>query len=333
MKTQDKLKAGGAFLKAAVLNIGTPLAVGWAITYRCNKQCRYCDLWKKETPELSTAQIKKVIKEMSEMGTQALSFTGGEPLLRTDISEIIEFANAHGLFTKLNSNGALVPRKITEIKTVNELRLSLDGSEKTQDKIRGKGKFKEVIEAAWIAKKYKIEISFNAVLSKYNLNQIDFLVKTAQKFDAQIIFQPANVKMLGSESRNEISPVEKKEYKKTIQKLIALKSSNCKNIFNSVGGLKHLAHFPELEKVRCAGALLSCRIAPNGDVFHCGRYKQKRKDKNCVQTGFKKAFGSLKKFYCDQCACGPRVELSQLLALKPEALFNLVRKQRTKELP
>jgi PqqA peptide cyclase len=81
--------------------------VDLTVTWRCNSRCRYCDIWKhKKGLELSTKQFKKVIKSLKDwLGTFSSTFTGGEPLLRNDIAEIISFCSSNGIYTNIISNG------------------------------------------------------------------------------------------------------------------------------------------------------------------------------------------------------------------------------------
>jgi len=92
-----------------------PLAVGWNITYRCNLQCKYCGWWENRASELNTKDIIGLIKELAFLGTKFISFSGGEPLLREDLGDIIDFCKMKGIYVSINSNGTLVKEKIKNI--------------------------------------------------------------------------------------------------------------------------------------------------------------------------------------------------------------------------
>lgn len=102
--------------------------------------------------ELSTAQAKKLILKLKKSGAKTLIFSGGEPLLRPDIFDLICFAKNLGFFTVLHTNGVLLCKKIFgdshRISYLDQINLPLDGySAKTNDAMRGKGHFKKVMQA------------------------------------------------------------------------------------------------------------------------------------------------------------------------------------------
>ena len=79
-----------------------------SITNRCNLKCKMCDIPKNKIGELSTAQWKQVIKDAAASGARAIVFSGGEPLLREDIFELIDFTKNNSLGACLTSNGYLI---------------------------------------------------------------------------------------------------------------------------------------------------------------------------------------------------------------------------------
>ncbi|MFH1379980.1 MAG: radical SAM protein [bacterium] len=303
------LKNSVNLIKAKIFRSKIPLIVGWAITYRCNRQCQYCSLNKKTPGELQTQQVFAVIDEMKSMGTSIISFTGGEPLMRDDMGAIIEYAYAQGIKVKLNTNGSLIHKNIQQLKGIHVLNISFDGPEKIHDAIRGKGSFNEVMESARIAVAHKIRLSFTTVLSNQNLNGIDFVLQKAKEYNSPVNFQPVTPHILGSSRPNPLMP-EEHEYRAVIKKLMLLRrSSNL--IANSSIGLAHLLNWPRGVRMNCASGWISCRIEPNGDVIHCSRIT-KPNSLNCVTHGFKAAFLNLDTHVCDTCMCGSRVELNLL---------------------
>src|SRR3989339_1445427 len=99
----EAMGMGLKYINAKLFNKRVPLAVSWALTYRCNHKCSYCGLWKKETQELTAGQIFAVIDELALAGTQYIGFTGGEPLIREDIGEIIKYALSKNIKVRVNS--------------------------------------------------------------------------------------------------------------------------------------------------------------------------------------------------------------------------------------
>lgn len=91
-----------------------PQRVEIRLTHRCNLTCRHC-LHPRATKELNTQEWKTVILGLKKwLGRFPLSISGGEPLLRTDLFEIIKFSHDLGLVTMLNSNGSLVNKEVVD---------------------------------------------------------------------------------------------------------------------------------------------------------------------------------------------------------------------------
>ena len=115
MDLKTKIASLGIALKSSILKKKTPLAVRLQLTDRCNLRCLYCDLWKNPRDELDTTKILNLLQELKVAGTKRISLSGGEPLLREDIGDIIEFAKKLDISVSMNSNGSLVKKKISEI--------------------------------------------------------------------------------------------------------------------------------------------------------------------------------------------------------------------------
>ena len=99
-----------------------PLTVIFNLTNRCNTKCRHCyaGYFSRDTSrELSTQEVKRLIQDLKDNGCLRISFSGGEPLLRQDITELIEYAQTLGLSVTLNSNGILVPKYLTALKKLD----------------------------------------------------------------------------------------------------------------------------------------------------------------------------------------------------------------------
>ena len=89
-----------------------PLYVDWEVTYACNSRCNYCNCWRMAEPEkeLGTEEALRVIRELGRSGVWLLIFTGGEPLVRRDLGELIRAAKKAGMNVGLNTNGSLLKK-------------------------------------------------------------------------------------------------------------------------------------------------------------------------------------------------------------------------------
>jgi MoaA/NifB/PqqE/SkfB family radical SAM enzyme len=135
-----------------------PLAANFYLTYRCNDSCEFCKTWQDETlqdtPEIGVDEIKKLLGELKELGVAYVDFTGGEPLLRDDVAEILKEAKEKKLHTSLTTNCLLYPERAKEItQYVDRLIFSLDSPvPEDHDRIRGEACFDSLIRSIPIAK-------------------------------------------------------------------------------------------------------------------------------------------------------------------------------------
>lgn len=113
----------------------------WNVTGRCNLNCQYCWDVFKDTGDLDTHQAKKVIDQITANSCDMLLFTGGEPLLRGDLFELIHYSKKQGVkHIKICTNGLLIGQRIEEIKNspISEMHISLDNIKEDTDDFRKK---------------------------------------------------------------------------------------------------------------------------------------------------------------------------------------------------
>jgi MoaA/NifB/PqqE/SkfB family radical SAM enzyme len=101
---------------------------------------------------LHTADVFRIVDQLADMGTQRIGLSGGEPLLRDDIGEIIRHIKGKGIECGLSSNGILVPERLLEIRGVDSICLSLDGDKHVHEDLRGKGTYQKVMRAVQCVK-------------------------------------------------------------------------------------------------------------------------------------------------------------------------------------
>ena len=91
-----------------------PIAVHLDLTYRCNLDCIHCYIVKQDRPELSTKEVKNILKQLAEAKTLYLTLSGGEILIREDFFEIISYARKLGFSLRLLTNGVLIDEKTAD---------------------------------------------------------------------------------------------------------------------------------------------------------------------------------------------------------------------------
>lgn len=123
----------GKFIRRTMRNVifpTQPYFAHLAITHRCNLKCRFCHVTESRFAELDTERTKRVIDQLNRLGVAVISLSGGgEPLLREDFDEIVNYAAAKGLYVKLTSNGTMPHAKYERLlkSGVEEIGISLDG--------------------------------------------------------------------------------------------------------------------------------------------------------------------------------------------------------------
>lgn len=125
--------------------------VPWRCTFECNSKCAHCvSAEKKAFPdEVDTQTAKKIVDQVHDFGATFFGITGGEPFLRKDLFEVLDYAASLGLNTSIITDGRLLTEEIIQkiIKNKTKISISIDGSEKTNDAIRGKGVYKAAVSA------------------------------------------------------------------------------------------------------------------------------------------------------------------------------------------
>lgn len=310
---------------ARILRRRKPLIVAWSVTNRCNRDCLYCDSPDLGGPELTETQGLDLIGQIRQAGGRVLSFTGGEPLIHPSIEKYIERVRTLGMKCVLNTNGVLVRKKIDMLKGLSFLKMSLDGPPDIHDEIRGGKCAQYVFDALDVCKENGISATLLAVLSTKNLDQVPYLLQVARQYGITVAFQPATGHALKSDRDNPIVP-EKSDYKKVIDEIIAAKKGAYKRyIGNSLAGLGHLRNWPEPTSMKCSGLMVSCRIEPDGRVYHCGRMIRCIKGFSAVELGFAESFNRLLDEECDFCWCAHRVETNLILDLSLSAGFEALK--------
>jgi MoaA/NifB/PqqE/SkfB family radical SAM enzyme len=146
----------------------------WMITRKCNYRCRGCNVWKEQDQrELSTEEIKRGLDILRDLGIVELVISGGDPLLRKDISEIIDYASK--LFvTTVYDNGSMAKKKLEALRNVDFVAISIDSlDEAKNDYIKAvPGAWKKAMDAVETLHNEKINVSVTPTISQLNLHEI-----------------------------------------------------------------------------------------------------------------------------------------------------------------
>src|SRR5438552_3019817 len=145
--------APGRLVDQFEAGLEAPICLTWELTYACNLACVHClsSSGRRDPRELSTEECKAVIDELEAMQVFYVNIGGGEPTVRPDFWELVEYAVAHKVGVKFSTNGvkidAAVARRLAGSDYV-DVQISLDGATaEVNDVVRGPGSYATAIRA------------------------------------------------------------------------------------------------------------------------------------------------------------------------------------------
>jgi len=152
-----------------------PYHAQWMLTRRCNYRCRGCNVWRNQEnlEELSADEVKRGLDVLRQLGVMELVLSGGNPLMREDIGEIIDYAS-RSFITTVYDNGSLALEKIDALRGADFVAISLDTlDEKKNDYIKGvPGAWKKAMEAVQTLHEEGIFVGVSPTISQLNLYDI-----------------------------------------------------------------------------------------------------------------------------------------------------------------
>ncbi|MFC0139001.1 pyrroloquinoline quinone biosynthesis protein PqqE [Erwinia mallotivora] len=172
--------------------INPPLWLLAELTYRCPLQCPYCSNpldFAREEQELTTVQWIEVFRQARQMGAVQLGFSGGEPLVRKDLPELIRAARDLGFYTNLITSGiGLTEKKIDAFADagLDHIQISFQASDETLNAaLAGSQKaFQQKLAMAKAVKAHGYPMVLNFVLHRHNIDQIDRIIDLAIELEA-----------------------------------------------------------------------------------------------------------------------------------------------------
>ncbi len=186
--------SGSSFAKPGY-EPGPPLWLLAELTYRCPLQCPYCSNpldFARSHEELSTAEWIEVFRQAREMGAAQLGFSGGEPLVRQDLAELIEAARGLGYYTNLITSGiGLTEDKIASFAEagLDHIQISFQAAdEEVNNLLAGSKKaFAHKLEMARAVKKHGYPMVLNFVTHRHNIDNIDQIIRLCIELEADFV--------------------------------------------------------------------------------------------------------------------------------------------------
>jgi AdoMet-dependent heme synthase len=317
MDLNNKIRLGLSVLRYRVTGKRTPVAVAWLITGRCNLNCRYCK-WKeqRQSDELDTATVKDLIDQMHRAGVRLISFTGGEPLVRGDIGQIIRHVKGHGLVCKLNTNGMLVGERLDDLRPLDLLQISVDGPPDVQDHLRGRGSSEKAARAIQLARQAGLRVQLIACLTRDNVDRLDEVLDYGLDLDVGFCFQLLSAQELDDQAA-ECSMPDRQQLIESLEYLVRLRRERHRRAKAIASHRSELEYYLDLLKngsPGCQCTLVTATMLPDGQLIFCGNAKNYA-SYDAVQLGFAEAFSRLTIPECDGCVCVGKLRLSKVYQL------------------
>lgn len=169
------------------------MITSWRATKSCNLNCAYCNVKATRDPapdELDTEEALDLVDQIHEFGSQWFGLKGGEPLMRNDIFEIIGHARDLGLNVCLLTNGCFVEGETYENLVKNEVftSISIDGTRKTNDRLRGEGTYEKALSAVKKLSKAGILNGLSMAVTSVNYKEADHIFALAEEYGANFVW-------------------------------------------------------------------------------------------------------------------------------------------------
>lgn len=260
-----------------------PYLVSWNLTRKCNLLCPHCyiesipaDL-KPENQELTTKEVRLVIDELSYLNDRLmLILSGGEPMLREDIFDIVEYANQAGFITVMGSNGTLFKKE--DLRTLKYaglkgLGVSLDSTKsECHDRFRGfTGAWRKAVRALSEAREAGIETQMDVTLTEENNREMDNFLELAHSLSVKAI----NFFFLVCTGRAMKTEITEHNYQAALRKIANFSRTETRLLVKArcaphIYRILYEDGFPITEGTRgCLAGTNYLRIDPEGNVTPC----------------------------------------------------------------
>src|ERR1700736_1396110 len=159
--------------------LDAPICLTWELTYACNLACVHClsSSGKRDPRELSTQSCKDIIYELERMQVFYVNIGGGEPTVRPDFWELVDYATAHHVGVKFSTNGVKITPAVARRLAASDyvdVQISLDGATaEINDAVRGLGSYATALTAMQnLADAGMSGFKISVVVTRHNVSQL-----------------------------------------------------------------------------------------------------------------------------------------------------------------
>ncbi|MFI8997563.1 mycofactocin radical SAM maturase [Streptomyces sp. NPDC053542] len=253
--------------------LNAPICLTWEWTYACNLSCAHClsSSGRRDPMELSTDEIKSVIDELQRMQVFYINVGGGEPTVRADFWELLDYAIDHQVGVKFSTNGLrITPERARRLAATDyvDVQISLDGATReVNDAVRGPGSYDMAIRAmenlaAAGFENFKISV----VMTRQNVSQLDDFAAIADRYGAQLRITRLRPSGRGADVWDELHPTAEQQLE-----LYDWLVGHGERVLtgDSFFHLNALGSEPIPGLNLCGAGRVVCLIDPVGDVYAC----------------------------------------------------------------
>lgn len=271
------------FAAGATTPITGPAKVAWDVTYRCNMRCKHCHLWQvREHNDLTTEEARKLISELKRLGTIHLSFSGGEPFIRSDIFDLLSYANEMGLTTAANTNGTKLAspeyaKKACET-GLGTVFISLDGAgPETHNYMRGRP---YAFDSALKAIDNIIEqrngpapqVFINTTVTQSNMDDLEKIMALGREhgIDGMTMSMLQDVGKYSPDAEVNVETDDLQGFSKRLRDMVKKSNGLIPHSNEYIDNFSNCIQNPgELYKYRCVAGYATALIHPDGEVYPC----------------------------------------------------------------
>jgi mycofactocin biosynthetic radical S-adenosylmethionine protein MftC len=254
--------------------LDAPICLTWELTYACNLACVHClsSSGKRDPRELSTDECKGIIDELERMQVFYVNIGGGEPTVRPDFWELVDYATEHHVGVKFSTNGVrITPEVATRLAASDyvDVQISLDGATaEVNDAVRGAGSFDMAIRALEnLAAAGFADAKISVVVTRHNVDQLDDFAALAARYCATLRITRLRPSGRGADVWDELHPTADQQvqlYNWLVQKGERVLTGDS---FFHLSGLGEPGALAGLNL--CGAGRVVCLIDPIGDVYAC----------------------------------------------------------------
>jgi len=254
------------------LGLDAPICLTWELTYACNLSCVHClsSSGRRDPRELSTEQCKSIIDELQRMQVFYVNIGGGEPTVRSDFWELVDYATAHQVGVKFSTNGVKIDKKVAARLAASDyvdVQISLDGATaEVNDAVRGPGSFAMAVRALEnLSEAGFKDAKISVVVTRHNVSQLDDFKALADKYGATLRITRLRPSGRGADVWDELHPTQAQQ-----RELYNWLVANGEGVLTGDSFFHLSAYGDALPGLNLCGAgRVVCLIDPIGDVYAC----------------------------------------------------------------